>query len=67
LVVTFGTSSLSRIWVRRIGMIGGMSWESSAIYYWMIDELIRARMGGHHSTETVMYSVEFACVRHPHF
>ena len=42
-----------------IGMIGGMSWESSAIYYGMINEAVREGLGGHHSAQTQMYSVGF--------
>jgi aspartate racemase len=44
-------------------MIGGMSWESSAIYYWMVNEAVKERLGGHHSAETVMYSVDFAPIK----
>lgn len=46
--------------MRTIGMIGGMSWESSAIYYRMVNEAVRERLGGHHSAATVMVSVDFA-------
>lgn len=45
-----------------IGMIGGMSWESSAQYYRIINETTRTRMGGAHSARSVMYSVDFAAV-----
>jgi aspartate racemase len=45
--------------LRTIGMIGGMSWESSAIYYRMVNEAVKDRLGGHHSAKTVMYSVDF--------
>jgi aspartate racemase len=44
-------------------MIGGMSWESSAIYYWMVNEVVKGTLGGHHSAETVMYSVDFAQIK----
>jgi aspartate racemase len=43
-----------------IGMIGGMSWESSAEYYRLVNELVRSRLGGFHSAPCVMYSVDFA-------
>ena len=46
--------------MRTIGMIGGMSWESSAIYYWMVNEAVKERLGGYHSADTLMYSVDFA-------
>ena len=43
-----------------IGMIGGMSWESSADYYRIVNELVRQKRGGHHSARIIMYSVDFA-------
>lgn len=46
--------------VRRIGLLGGMSWESSALYYRLINELVRDRLGGVHSADLVMVSVDFA-------
>jgi aspartate racemase len=46
--------------VKRIGLIGGMSWESSAEYYRLVNELTRERLGGLHSAECVLYSVDFA-------
>jgi aspartate racemase len=36
-----------------ISMIGGMSWESSAIYNWMVNEAVKERLGGHHSADTL--------------
>ncbi len=42
-----------------IGLIGGMSWESSAQYYRIINESIRTRLGGLHSARCVMWSVDF--------
>jgi aspartate racemase len=45
--------------MRRIGIIGGMSWESSAEYYRLINEGIRERLGGLHSAELLMLSVDF--------
>ncbi|ROO62442.1 aspartate racemase [Micromonospora sp. Llam0] len=46
--------------VTTIGMLGGMSWESSAHYYRLANELVRDRLGGHHSARCVLYSVDFA-------
>src|SRR5215472_9531412 len=43
-----------------IGMLGGMSWESSALYYRLANELVQARLGGLHSARCVLYSVDFA-------
>ena len=46
--------------MRTIGMLGGMSWESTAIYYRLANELVRQRLGGHHSAPILMSSVDFA-------
>jgi aspartate racemase len=46
--------------MRRIGLLGGMSWESSALYYRLINEGVRDRLGGLHSADLVMVSVDFA-------
>jgi len=43
-----------------IGMLGGMSWESSVEYYRLINEGVKKRLGGLHSAKTLMYSVDFA-------
>jgi aspartate racemase len=43
-----------------IGMIGGMSWESSAEYYRLANEVVRERLGGFHSAPCLLYSVDFA-------
>jgi aspartate racemase len=46
--------------MKRIGLLGGMSWESSAEYYRMLNEEIRDRLGGLHSADCVLRSVDFA-------
>jgi aspartate racemase len=43
-----------------IGMLGGMSWESSAEYYRLANELVRKRLGGLHSAQCILLSVDFA-------
>ncbi len=43
-----------------IGLLGGMSWESSAEYYRLLNELTRDRRGGLHSAECLLWSVDFA-------
>ena len=43
-----------------IGLIGGLSWESSAEYYRIINEQVRARLGGLHSARMLMWSFDFA-------
>jgi len=45
--------------MKTIGLIGGMSWESSIEYYRIINETVRERLGGLHSAKSVMYSVDF--------
>ena len=46
--------------MKKIGLIGGMSWESSLVYYEIINEKIREVLGGFHSSKCVMESVDFA-------
>ena len=46
--------------MRRIGLLGGMSWESSAEYYRLLNVLVRERLGGLASAECLLYSVNFA-------
>ena len=46
--------------MRTIGMLGGMSWESSAECYRLANEIVRDRLGGLHSAELVLLSVDFA-------
>jgi aspartate racemase len=46
--------------MKTIGMIGGMSWESSQIYYQRTNQLIKERLGGLHSAKIIMLSVDFA-------
>ena len=46
--------------MKTIGLIGGMSWESSVEYYRVINETARERLGGLHSAQCLMYSVDFA-------
>jgi aspartate racemase len=48
--------------MRTIGLIGGMSWESTAIYYRLLNELVRERLGGLHSARIVLSSLDFADV-----
>ena len=45
-----------------IGFLGGMSWESSAEYYRLVNESVRDRRGGLHSARCLMYSVDFAAI-----
>jgi aspartate racemase len=45
--------------LKTIGLIGGMSWESTVPYYRQINETIKERLGGLHSAKIVLYSVDF--------
>ncbi len=45
--------------MRRIGLLGGMSWESSAEYYRFVNEVTRERLGGLHSADCLLRSVDF--------
>src|SRR5260370_4480821 len=46
--------------MRTIGLIGGMSWESTAIYYRLINQLVRDTLGGLHSAKLLLWSFDFA-------
>jgi aspartate racemase len=46
--------------VKVVGLLGGMSWESSAEYYRLVNERVKAALGGFHSARVVLYSVDFA-------
>lgn len=45
--------------MKTIGLIGGMSWESSAEYYRIINKEVKQRLGGLHSAKCILYSVDF--------
>jgi len=45
--------------MKTIGLIGGMSWESSLEYYRIINEQVKEKLGGLHSAKNLMYSVDF--------
>jgi aspartate racemase len=49
--------------MRRIGLLGGMSWESTALYYRLANELVRDRLGGLASADLLVRSLDFAAVR----
>ncbi|GAK61172.1 aspartate racemase [Candidatus Vecturithrix granuli] len=46
--------------MKTLGLLGGMSWESSLEYYRIINETVKAKLGGLHSAKCVLYSVDFA-------
>ncbi len=45
--------------MKTIGMLGGMSWESSSVYYQLVNREVRKRLGGIHSARVLMYSFDF--------
>lgn len=45
--------------MKTIGLIGGMSWESTVTYYQIINEVVKKQLGGLHSAKVVLYSVDF--------
>lgn len=46
--------------MKTIGLLGGMSWESTVTYYQIINRLVKERLGGLHSAKCLLYSVDFA-------
>lgn len=46
--------------MKTIGLIGGMSWESTVTYYQIINETVKQTLGGLHSAQCILYSVDFA-------
>jgi aspartate racemase len=49
--------------MKRIGVIGGMSWYSTAEYYRVINERVQERLGGHHSADLLVHSLDFDEIR----
>jgi len=45
--------------VKTLGLLGGMSWESTATYYQMLNRMTRERLGGSHSASIILWSVDF--------
>jgi aspartate racemase len=45
--------------MKTIGLLGGMSWESTETYYRLVNEGVKARLGGLHSARLILYSVDF--------
>ncbi len=46
--------------MKTIGLIGGMSWESTVTYYQIVNEVVKEKLGGLHSAKVLLYSVNFA-------
>jgi aspartate racemase len=51
--------------VKTVGLLGGMSWESTATYYRLLNDFVKARLGGLHSAKIVLVSVDFHEVEGP--
>jgi aspartate racemase len=50
--------------LKTLGLIGGMSWESTVPYYQQINQTVKEQLGGLHSAKLILYSVDFAEVEH---
>ena len=50
--------------MKTIGLIGGMSWESTVTYYQVINQMVGKSLGGLHSAKTLLYSVDFQEIEH---
>ena len=59
LVRSWSPANLDLTEMKTIGLLGGMSWESTALYYRLINEETKRRRGGLHSARMVLYSVDF--------
>ena len=46
--------------MRRLGLIGGTSWESTQVYYRLLNQGVRERLGGEHSAPLILWSVDFS-------
>ena len=46
--------------MKTIGLLGGMSWESTVTYYQIVNEIVKKELGGFHSAKVLLYSVDFA-------
>jgi aspartate racemase len=58
-----GGQAAKGVWVivmKTIGLIGGMSWESTVTYYKLMNQEVKNRLGGFHSAKILLYSVDFA-------
>ena len=50
--------------MKTIGLLGGMSWESTVVYYQEINRIVGERLGGHHSAKIILHSVDFDEIVH---
>lgn len=46
--------------MKTLGLIGGMSWESTTLYYQLLNRIARERLGGQHSAKLILWSIDFA-------
>ena len=60
LLNTFSFRPRNNANMKTIGLLGGMSWESSSLYYSHMNRAVRSRLGGTHSCKSIMYSFDFA-------
>jgi len=50
--------------MKKIGLLGGMSWESTVVYYQLLNRIARERLGGLHSADLLLWSFDFAEIEH---
>ncbi len=50
--------------MKKIGLLGGMSWESTVVYYQQLNRIVRERLGGLHSADLLLWSFDFAEIEH---
>lgn len=55
----FGANTITIKHMKTIGLIGGMSWESTVPYYRVINETVNAQLGGLHASQRILYNVDF--------
>lgn len=60
ILILSDTRIQEEIILKTIGMIGGMSWESTVTYYRTVNELVKQQLGGFHSAKVLLYSVDFS-------
>jgi len=63
LILPFLEISLMEVNLKTIGLIDGMSWESTMAYYQMINEVIKEELGGLHSAKILLLYVQILCIR----
>jgi aspartate racemase len=56
---TWNLKEIIKMKMKTIGLIGGMSWESTVTYYQIVNQVVKEKLGGLHSAKVILYSVDF--------